>query len=57
MVEDSQVPPAKSFTRHPARCPALLVLAVLYLFAAYLVVPFVWEFYAHRHPSFDDNPD
>src|SRR6478672_9505340 len=56
MVEDSQVPPAKSFTRHRRVVRSLLVLAVLYLFAAYLVIPFVWEFYAHRHPSFDDNP-
>jgi hypothetical protein len=56
MIKDPQAPPAKSFTRHRRVVRALLVLAVLYLFAAYLLVPFVWEFYAHRHPSFDDNP-
>ncbi|MBX3440596.1 MAG: LssY C-terminal domain-containing protein [Planctomycetaceae bacterium] len=33
----------------------VFVLA-LYLLAAYLVVPFAWERYARRHPSFDDDP-
>jgi hypothetical protein len=33
----------------------ILALAV-YLLAAYLVTPLVWERYARRHPSFDDNP-
>jgi hypothetical protein len=34
----------------------LLVIAALYLLVAYLVAPLAWKFYAHRHPSFDDNP-
>jgi hypothetical protein len=35
-----------------------IVLGVvgLYLLAAYVVVPAGWELYAHRRPSFDDNP-
>jgi hypothetical protein len=37
---------------------AVLVLSVIatYLLAAYVVIPLAWEAYAHRHPSFDDNP-
>jgi hypothetical protein len=34
----------------------ILALAVSYLLAAYIIIPFAWERYAHRHPSFDDNP-
>jgi len=29
---------------------------MLYFAAAYLIVPFLWEDYAKRHPTFDDNP-
>src|SRR6188768_4304085 len=31
-------------------------IAVAYLLGAYIIVPLLWEAYAHRHPSFDDNP-
>jgi hypothetical protein len=31
-------------------------LLLLWLVAAYLIVPFVWKSYARHHPSFDDNP-
>ncbi len=31
-------------------------LLLVWLIAAYLVVPFLWERYALHHPSFDDNP-
>jgi len=34
----------------------ILGIAVLYLLAAYVVVPMAWKVYAHRHPSYDDNP-
>jgi hypothetical protein len=47
----------------PARRPRLRHLAILvlgllllYLLGAYLIIPFGWERYARRHPSFDDNP-
>jgi hypothetical protein len=33
-----------------------LMLVLLYLLAAYLLLPFIWEAYADRRPSFDDNP-
>jgi hypothetical protein len=32
------------------------MLVGLYVFLAYLLIPLGWERYAHRHPSFDDNP-
>lgn len=35
---------------------AFAVIALIYFLAAYVLVPFGWEHYAHRHPSFDDNP-
>ena len=31
-------------------------LILLYLLAAYLVVPLVWKRYVHRHPVLDDVP-
>jgi LssY C-terminus len=34
----------------------VVALLLLYLAATYLVVPALWERYAHHHPSFDDNP-
>lgn len=34
----------------------LLGIVVLYLVAAYILIPLVWRYYAHRHPSYDDNP-
>jgi hypothetical protein len=33
-----------------------LVFVVLYLLAAYVVIPMTWKGYARHHPSFDDNP-
>jgi hypothetical protein len=55
---DQDTPPssAKTLTRKRRIVRALIVLSVLYLFAAYLIIPFAWERYAHRHPSFDGNP-
>ena len=29
---------------------------IVYLLAAYLIAPYLWERYARRHPSFDDSP-
>lgn len=34
----------------------ILAIVVLYLLAAYVVAPLAWEWYAARHPSFDDHP-
>jgi hypothetical protein len=48
---------------HPAPRPKrqlwmyiILTIVVLYLLAAYVVIPMAWKLYAHGHPSFDDNP-
>lgn len=35
---------------------AALALVLLYLVAAYVVAPLLWERYARRHPTFDDDP-
>src|SRR5882724_6151475 len=56
MDQDTPTLPAKTRTRRSRIARAVVVLAVLYLFASYLIIPFAWERYAHRHPSFDDNP-
>ncbi|HEY3392452.1 MAG TPA: LssY C-terminal domain-containing protein [Lacipirellulaceae bacterium] len=34
----------------------LFGLVVLYVLAAYIIIPMIWEDYARHHPSFDDNP-
>lgn len=34
----------------------LSILPLLYFVSAYLIVPLIWEQYADRHASFDDNP-
>ena len=34
-----------------------LLFAAIYAGAAYLFVPALWEFYAHRHPALEDIPD
>lgn len=31
-------------------------LLILWGLLAYIIVPMLWEFYSHRHPSFDDIP-
>ena len=50
-------PPVK---RRPSRkrliASGLATAAAAYLTVAYLVAPLIWERYADRHPSFDDNP-
>lgn len=34
----------------------LLGAVTAYMVVAYLLLPFAWEFYARRHPAFDDHP-
>jgi len=34
----------------------LVVLLFVYFVVAYVAVPYIWEFYAKRHPTFDNNP-
>jgi hypothetical protein len=34
----------------------LFTIVALYLLFAYVLIPALWERYARRHPSFDDNP-
>src|SRR5690606_37769580 len=35
---------------------ATAALLVVYVVAAYLLIPLVWEQFARRHPAFDDDP-
>ncbi|MFO0799864.1 MAG: LssY C-terminal domain-containing protein [Gemmataceae bacterium] len=35
---------------------AALAVVLIYLIAAYVVVPFAWERYAHRHPAWEAAP-
>lgn len=34
----------------------VVVLLLVYFILAYLAIPYIWESYAKRHPTFDDNP-
>jgi hypothetical protein len=34
----------------------VIAIAIIYLLGAYIVIPLLWEEYASRHPSYDDNP-
>jgi hypothetical protein len=34
----------------------IMVILMLWLMGSYLIIPFAWEYYASRHPAFDDNP-
>jgi len=49
-----------SLPKHRTRRTRIAQLGVgfllIWLVAAYLMVPFLWERYARRHPQFDDNP-
>src|SRR5205823_4507253 len=62
VAEGQPVPPAPGAVpprRRSRRRQAVMVVAVLlliYLAAAYLILPFVWTRYAHRHPSLEDIP-
>jgi hypothetical protein len=56
----SQTPQPESSSKGRLRSKRLLVLVVgvlvLYLLAAYIVVPLAWKRYTHRHPRLDDVP-
>lgn len=56
MDGDQPVQSAKVRTKRMLAAQIILGLAIAYLLAAYVIVPIAWKSYAHRHPSFDDNP-
>lgn len=56
MNHDSPAQPAKVHAGRKYALRIIAVLAALYLLVAYVLIPFGTERYAHRHPSFDDNP-
>ncbi len=42
---------------HRHRTTRVVTSVILFwIIAAYLLIPLAWEFYADRHPTFDDNP-
>jgi hypothetical protein len=49
------IPPTR---RKRRKVIALLMggLILVWLAAAYLLIPALWEHYAHRHPAFEDLP-
>jgi LssY C-terminus len=51
---EAAAPIRRSLRRRIAQYMA--ILAIVYLVAVYLLIPALWERYAHRHPTFDDNP-
>jgi hypothetical protein len=56
---DHTPPPPPSPKRRSLRARLIRVVAgllVVYLAAAYLIVPTLWKRYAHRHPALDDVP-
>jgi hypothetical protein len=56
---DHSTPPPPSPKRRSLRARLIRVVAgllVVYLAAAYLIVPSLWKRYAHRHPALDDMP-
>jgi len=58
--ESASRPPPGGYANSAGRAQriaiAFVALAAVYLASAYLLIPFAWERYAKRHPSFDDNP-
>ncbi len=53
-MDSPPVAPPRSRQRRAIR--TAIAVAVLYLAAAYVLIPMAWKHYAHRHPQFDDNP-
>src|SRR5579871_856350 len=54
---NSALPPAPRRRRISRRIARLVAgLLLVYLVAAYLIVPALWLRYARRHPAFDDVP-
>jgi hypothetical protein len=57
-MSDELVEQTQPVPRRPSRrwLHVFLALAVLWVVAAYVVVPALWKHYARSHPSFDENP-
>jgi hypothetical protein len=55
-VETDSPPIVQPPSRRSRTIRTALAIAVLYVAAAYVLIPMAWKRYAHRHPQFDDNP-
>jgi hypothetical protein len=56
MESESGVAPPKRVSRTRWITFLLAGLLLIWLIAAYVIIPFVWNQYAGRHPAFDDHP-
>jgi hypothetical protein len=56
MVDGPKVPPLRRRSRKRQLTIVAGGLILLWLLAAYVVIPLAWERYTRRHPAFDDNP-
>ncbi|MCA9089447.1 MAG: LssY C-terminal domain-containing protein [Planctomycetaceae bacterium] len=56
-AEPDSIPPSVNLPSRKRQIATYVVYGLIcYLLVAYLILPRIWETYAHRHPSFDDNP-
>src|SRR4051794_38576016 len=55
-VETVSSPIVRPTSRRRRATRVSIAIAALYLAAAYVLIPMAWKTYAHRHPTFDDNP-
>ena len=56
MENEQHVALPKNRSRRVRIAQLVVGFLLIWLVAAYLVVPFVWERYARHHPKFDDDP-
>ena len=56
MENEPHVTQPKSRSRRVRIAQIFVGLLLIWLVAAYLIVPFVWKGYARHDPTFDDNP-
>jgi len=54
--EEANITPPKRRSRRKLFVLLIVGVLLVWLIAAYLVMPFVWKGYAHRHPSLEDIP-
>ena len=56
MNDELNSPPVRRKNRKRQITTVAIGLVLLWLAAAYVVIPFAWQRYIKRHPAFDDNP-
>jgi hypothetical protein len=56
LASDEQTADTPAQRKRLRKTRLLLAILMVWLIASYLLIPFAWEYYASRHPAFDDNP-